>query len=76
MSAPELAVSVKAVLTGQSGIALGNVIGEAIFNVLLILGISALIAPLVVSVQLVRLDAPLMIIISVAVLFMANGMAI
>lgn len=70
-SAPELAVSIKAVLTGQSGIALGNVIGSNIFNVLLILGISALIAPLVVSVQLVRLDVPLMIIFSAAVLFMA-----
>jgi len=50
-SAPELAVSVKSVLSGQSGIALGNVIGSNICNVLLILGLSALIAPVAVSQQ-------------------------
>ncbi len=50
-SAPELAVSAKAALVGQPDIALGNVIGSNIFNVLFILGISALISPLVVSQQ-------------------------
>lgn len=60
-SSPELAVSVKAVLAGQAGIATGNVIGSNIFNVLFILGLSALIAPLVVSQQLIKLDVPLMI---------------
>ncbi len=47
-SAPELIVSVQAALAGQPGIAIGNVIGSNISNVLLILGISALIAPLVI----------------------------
>lgn len=47
-SAPELIVSVQAALAGQPGIAIGNVIGSNIGNVLLILGISALIAPLVI----------------------------
>lgn len=60
-SAPELAVSFMSSLSGQSEIALGNVLGSNIFNVLFILGISALIAPLAVSQQLVRLDVPLMI---------------
>jgi cation:H+ antiporter len=60
-SAPELAVSFMSALSGQSEIALGNVLGSNIFNVLFILGISALIAPLAVSQQLVRLDVPLMI---------------
>lgn len=60
-SAPELAVSVMAGAAGNADIALGNVVGSNIFNVLLILGISALIAPLTVSQQLVRLDVPLMI---------------
>lgn len=60
-SSPELAVSVKSVLAGQSGIATGNVIGSNIFNVLFILGLSAIITPLVVSQQLIRLDVPLMI---------------
>ena len=44
-SSPELAVSVKAALSGRADIAVGNVVGSNIFNVLLILGISALIAP-------------------------------
>ncbi|NQU75320.1 MAG: calcium/sodium antiporter [Planctomycetes bacterium] len=60
-SAPELAVSVKASVTGQADLALGNVVGSNIFNVLFILGVSALIAPLVASAQLVRLDVPVMI---------------
>tara|TARA_R110001592_G_scaffold23259_1_gene91336 strand:+ start:2757 stop:3842 length:1086 start_codon:yes stop_codon:yes gene_type:complete len=60
-SAPELAVSVQSGLAGQSGIAIGNIVGSNIFNVLVVLGVSALITPLVVSQQLVRIDVPLMI---------------
>ena len=60
-SAPEMAVSAGASLSGQGDIALGNVVGSNIFNVLFILGVSALIAPLVVSRQLIRLDVPLMV---------------
>lgn len=60
-SAPELAVSVNAAWSGQADIAVGNVLGSNICNVLLILGLSALITPLVVTQQLVRLDVPLMI---------------
>jgi len=67
-SAPELAVSTVSVWTGQNNIALGNVIGSNIFNILLILGLSALVAPLTVSKRLVRLDVPLMIAASFAVL--------
>lgn len=48
-SAPEVAVSVGAVLDGKADIAIGNVVGSNIFNVLFILGVSALIAPLVVT---------------------------
>ena len=70
-SAPEMAVSVQATLAGQASIALGNVVGSNIFNVLLILGISAIIAPLAVSAQLVRLDVPLMIVASFVVWAMA-----
>jgi cation:H+ antiporter len=65
-SAPELAVSVQASFNGQTDIAVGNVVGSNIFNVLFILGISALITPLVVSSQLVRIDVPLMIAASIA----------
>lgn len=70
-SAPELAVSFKAAASGQGAIALGNVIGSNVFNVLFILGVSALIAPLVVSRQLIRLDVPLMIGVSCAALGLA-----
>ncbi|ETX01317.1 MAG: sodium:calcium antiporter [Candidatus Entotheonella factor] len=62
--APELAISVQASLSGQATLSLGNVVGSNTFNVLLILGLSALITPLVVSQQLVRLDVPLMIVAS------------
>jgi cation:H+ antiporter len=60
-SAPELAVSLKAGLGGQADLAFGNVVGSNTFNVLFILGISALIVPLTVSAQLVRLDVPVMV---------------
>jgi len=70
-SAPELAVSAKAVIQGQTDIALGNVIGSNIFNVLFILGISALITPLAVSQQLVRIDVPVMIGVSILVLLLS-----
>ncbi|SDT90111.1 cation:H+ antiporter [Pseudomonas pohangensis] len=60
-SAPETAVSVQAAYAGSGDLAIGNVLGSNIANVLLILGITALAAPLVVSRQLIRLDVPLMI---------------
>ncbi|MCS6806195.1 MAG: calcium/sodium antiporter [Acidobacteriota bacterium] len=66
-SSPELAVSVKAALAGQANIGVGNVVGSNIFNILLILGVSALITPLAVHQRLVRLDVPLMIGISIFV---------
>jgi len=63
-SAPELAVSVKSAMLGQSDIALGNVVGSNIFNVLLILGACATIYPLKVHAQLIKLDVPIMIVAS------------
>jgi cation:H+ antiporter len=70
-SAPEMAVTVGSAYAGQAEVALGNVIGSNIFNVLFILGVSALIAPLVVAQQLIRFDVPLLIGASVVVLLMA-----
>jgi len=75
-SSPELAVSVGGVLRGQGGaeLALGNVIGSNVFNVLFILGLSAMIRPLAVSQQLIRFDVPLMIGVSLVVwLFALDG---
>jgi cation:H+ antiporter len=63
-SAPELAVSLQASFVGNAGIAFANVVGSNIFNVLMVLGSCALIAPLTVAQQLVRLDIPIMIGIS------------
>jgi cation:H+ antiporter len=63
-SAPELAVSIQAGLKGASDIAIGNVVGSNIFNVLFVLGTCALLAPLIVSMQLVRREVPILIAIS------------
>ena len=60
-SSPELAVSVRSALAGQTDLALGNVVGSNIFNVLFILGLSAIVTPLIVPQQIVRLDVPIMI---------------
>lgn len=66
-SSPELAVSIKSALSGQGSIAVGNVVGSNIFNVLFILGVSAILIPLTVSQKLVKLEIPLMIGISVLI---------
>jgi cation:H+ antiporter len=63
-SAPEMAVSVQSAWSGQVDIAIGNVVGSNIFNVLLILGASALITPLIVNQQLIRQEVPVMIAVS------------
>src|SRR5690606_33106206 len=70
-SSPELAVSVSSSFGGSAEVAVGNVVGSNIFNVLLILGLSALVPPLVASQQLVRRDVPLMIGTSVLLLVLA-----
>ena len=64
-SAPELAVTIDAVLSGEPDLALGNVVGSNIVNILLILGISALVTPLVIKRQLVRFDIPVMVGLSI-----------
>lgn len=60
-SAPEMTVSVSAVLNGQTGLALGNAVGSNVFNVLGVLGLAAVIAPLAVDVQVIRQEAPIMV---------------
>ncbi len=70
-SAPELAVSVKAAYSGQAELAIANVVGSNIFNVLFILGLSAVISPLLISHQLIRQDVPLMVGVSVVAAVMA-----
>lgn len=73
-SAPELAIAVKSAMAGQADIALGNVVGSNILNILLILGLSAMITPLVVDSSMVRREVPVLLVVSV-LLFLAalNG---
>jgi cation:H+ antiporter len=69
-STPELVVSVRAALADSADIALGNVVGSNIANVALILGIAALIRPLSVKAQLLRVDVPLMVAVSLLLLLL------
>ena len=74
-SAPELAINVQSSLGGRPDIAIGNVVGSNIANILFILGASAAIAPLMVQQQVVRQDVPIMIGTSIAIfLFALDGL--
>lgn len=70
-SAPELAVSVNASLGGKSDVAFGNVVGSNIVNILLILGLSAVVGALAVTQRIIRLDVPILIVVSFVALLMA-----
>ena len=70
-SAPELVVCLESAYGGEPEVAVGNVVGSNIANVLLILGLSAIITPLIVSQQLIWLDVPLMVLVSLLVAAMA-----
>jgi len=72
-SAPELFVSLLSTLQGNDGIAVSNVAGSNIFNMLIVLGMSALVMPLRVRSRLVRRDVPLLLGLSLAVWGMASG---
>jgi cation:H+ antiporter len=70
-SAPELAVSLQAALRDEPGIAIGNVLGSNIANILLILGAAALARPLHVSLKLLRVDGPIMVAVTVGFVLLA-----
>ncbi|MFM1812366.1 MAG: hypothetical protein RLZZ336_1304 [Cyanobacteriota bacterium] len=72
-SAPELFVSLIATVQENDGIAITNIVGSNIFNVLVVLGLSALVLPLRVQSRLVRRDVPLLLAVSMAVWGMAAG---
>lgn len=59
-SSPELVVSLKAALAGQGDISVGNAVGSNIFNIAFILGITALVCPIPVQWQLIKIDGPIM----------------
>ncbi len=70
-SAPELAVSVHSTLHGQPDVAVGNVVGSNVMNLLLILGLAALFAPLVIARKLVRIDIPVLVAVSALLLLLS-----
>ncbi|MBI3168185.1 MAG: calcium/sodium antiporter [Chloroflexi bacterium] len=63
-ASPEIAVSLQAAASGQGDLTLGNVLGSNIFNILFILGVTSIVAPIVIAEQLIRKDAPIMLGIS------------
>ncbi|MFA7595597.1 MAG: calcium/sodium antiporter [Novosphingobium sp.] len=70
-STPELAVGIDAALRGEGELAVGNIAGTNIVNILLILGLSALIEPLAIRMQTIRLDLPIMILASLMLVALA-----
>lgn len=71
-SSPEIAVSLGAAFSGATDLAVGNVVGSNIFNVLFILGLTALVTPLVVQSQLIRQEVPLMIAFSLLLILLSR----
>ncbi len=72
-SAPELLVSVQAALDGLSSISLGNVIGSNIANIGLVLGVTAVIAPLAIDKDFYKFNWPVMMLLSVALYFLLKS---
>jgi cation:H+ antiporter len=73
-SMPELATSALAAMRRQADVAIGNVLGSNIYNVLGIGGVTALIAPTAVPPEIIRFDLPVMVLVSVALLaLLATG---
>lgn len=70
-SSPELAVAVQSALAGEPDFVIGNVVGSNVYNVLLVLGLSALVLPLTVQRGLIRWDVPVMVAASIAFWIMA-----
>lgn len=71
-STPELTVSVSSALKGSSDLAIGNIVGSNIFNTLVIVGITAIVAPIVITRNTLRKEIPLCILSSIVLLICAN----
>ncbi|WP_017614946.1 calcium/sodium antiporter [Nocardiopsis salina] len=72
-SLPELAVGVEAALRGHPGLVTGNIVGTNIVNLLLILGISAALSPIFTQRQMMRLDLPVVAVVSVLLFLLSLG---
>ncbi|WP_298806273.1 hypothetical protein [uncultured Pseudokineococcus sp.] len=75
-SAPELAVTLLATLEGSPGLAVGNVVGSNLANVLLVVGVAALLLPLAVGRQTLRVDLPVVIAVSALALLLVQDGAV
>lgn len=72
-SAPELTISLLSSLHGNAPMAIGNVVGSNIFNVLVIIGVTALVTPIKIEKSIMTSEIPLVLLSSIALLVMANG---
>lgn len=72
-SAPELAISMISAINGSAGLAVGNVVGSNLFNTLVIVGVTAMVTPIVIRRSILTNDIPLVVLSSVVLLVMANG---
>lgn len=72
-SAPELVVSIMSAISGNAGLAIGNVVGSNLFNVLVIIGVTAMVRPIVVETSILTKDIPLVVLSALVLLVMGNG---
>jgi cation:H+ antiporter len=75
-SLPELVISTGSAISGSSGLALGNVIGSNIFNSMLILGVTAMIAPIKFNKRMLSREIPFNLLASVVVLLVSGSMLV
>lgn len=72
-SMPEMVISLLASLNGNAGMAIGNVVGSNIFNILVIIGITALVRPIVIGKSIMANEIPMVILSSLVILIMGNS---
>lgn len=73
-SSPELVVSIMSAFSGNSGMAIGNVVGSNIFNILMIVGVVAIVRPIKVQKSIMSNEIPLVVLSSLVLLFMSEDM--
>ncbi len=72
-SAPELVISVMAAISGSAPLAIGNVVGSNIFNILVIIGVTAMVKPMIIQRSVMSLEIPMVILSSVILLMLGNS---
>lgn len=72
-SAPELAISILSAMAGNAPMAIGNVVGSNIFNILVIIGVTALVRPIVIEKSVMSLEIPMVILSSVILVVLGNS---